>query len=143
MLYYHNQRNDKALISSSNTLTAEKEAYHTVDAERRTEQIGGHPFAVREAHISGPDGDLLVWHWMRVGSRTTANNYEGKLWQAWQKLSVQGDDGAAIMVATPLPPKNAEAARTVLRNFLQGQLAAIDAAYGAAQHAAHGAAGKP
>ncbi|MRV76436.1 exosortase A [Duganella sp. FT92W] len=132
MLFYRNQRNDKALITSSNGLTGEKDPYHTVDAERRNEQIAGRQFAVREAHISGPDGDLLVWHWLRVGSHATANNYEGKLWQAWRKLSVQGDDGAAIMVATPLQPKNAEAARTVLRNFLQGQLPAIDAAYDSA-----------
>lgn len=140
MLYYRNQRNDKALISSSNALTGEKDVYHTVDAERRTEQLGGRAFAVREAHISGPDGDLLVWHWLRVGARATANNYEGKLWQAWQKLLVQGDDGAAIMVATPLQPKNADAARAVLRNFLQGQLNTIDAAYDAARLTATGAA---
>ncbi len=139
MLFYRHQGADKALISSSNVLTGEKDAYHTVDAERRTEQVGGRPFAVREAHISGPEGNLLVWHWMRVGTRTTANNYQGKLWQAWHKLTVQGEDGAAIMVATPLPSKDAGAARAVLRDFLQGQLAAIDAAYDAARSDAQGA----
>jgi exosortase A len=143
VLYYRNQGPGKSLISSTNTLTGEKEAYHVVDGERRTEQAGNRQLALREAHISGPDGDLLVWHWMRVGDRATANNYEGKLWQAWHKLSLQGDDGAAIMVATPLQPRNADAARAVLRNFLHGQLAAIDAACGAARHAAPAAARQP
>ncbi|SFU47173.1 exosortase A [Pseudoduganella namucuonensis] len=129
LLYYRNQRNGKSLISSTNRLTSNDDdaGYHVVSSGQRAEQAGGGAFAVREARVKGPDGELLVWHWMRVGEHDTTNNYTGKLWQAWSKLAGRGDDGAAVLLATPLTD-SPDAARATLRAFLRAQLPALDAA---------------
>lgn len=139
MLFYRNQTNHKALISSTNRLAREKDPHHIVTASLRSEPVGGAAFGVRETHLSSATGDVLVWQWLRVGSHATANNYEGKLWQAWFKLTGQGDDGAAVLLATPLEGVDTAssasvnaaataAARKRLHSLLQGQLPAMNAA---------------
>ncbi|GAB2860680.1 exosortase A [Pseudoduganella ginsengisoli] len=136
IMAYRNQSNSKALISSSNKLTGEKEANHVVANGTAQVAVNGRTLALREARISGPEGDQLVWYWLRVGGHDTASNYGGKLWQAWYKLTWRGDDGATVLVSTPLArptAEGAEAARATLRAFLQAQLPAIDSALQAAQ----------
>jgi EpsI family protein len=132
ILCYRNQHNAKALISSSNRLADEKDVFHVTTSAVRQTPDGA--FSVREARVSGPGGDVLVWHWMRVGRHATTNNYAGKAWQAWQKFSGQGDDGAAVLLSTPINGANAEPARAVLGAFLAQHRAAIDAAIDTAQH---------
>jgi exosortase A len=132
VLYYRNQHNGKALISSVNRLAGEHSAFHETASTVRVETIGGKPFTLREATLAGPGGQLLVWHWMRVDGRTTTNGYLGKLWQARARLLLHGDDGAAVIVSTPLG-ENPDAARNALRAFLDASLAPIDAALVAAE----------
>lgn len=135
VLYYRNQGNNKALISSANKLTGEKDPHHVI--AQSVQHLGqqAHGLTVREARISGPEGDQLVWYWMRIGGHATASNYGGKVWQAWYKLTWRGDDGAMVMLATPVSG-TADAARTTLQSFLQAQLPALDAALDAAQRGA-------
>lgn len=125
ILYYRNQHNGKALISSSNRLAHEKNPFHITTT---TAHVLDGAFKVREARLSGPGGDVLVWQWLRVGQHATANDYAGKAWQAWQKFSGQGDDGATVMLATPVQGPDAGQARATLRAFLASHRAAIDTA---------------
>ncbi len=132
ILYYRNQRNGKALISSVNRLANEHNAFRETASTLRTETVGGHALALRETVLAGSGGDLLAWHWMRIDGRTTTNDYLGKLWQARARLLMRGDDGAEVIVATPYAG-NPAAARATLRAFLDANLAPIDAALAAAQ----------
>ncbi len=127
ILYYRNQRNDKALISSTNRLVNEKDAYHQVRSSVRTERIGTRQLAVREAELAGPGANLLVWSWYWIDGDYTASNYGGKLMEARAKLLFRGDDGAALLLATPVGV-DADAGRTRLRAFLAAALPGIDAA---------------
>jgi EpsI family protein len=127
VLYYRNQDRDKALISSVNRLAAYKDTWHEVDATTRMESLAGHPVAVRESTLRGPQGTLLVWSWKWIGGHYTNSDVAGKLWQARSKALLQGDDGAALMLYAPVDDAP-EAARSALRSFLAGQGAALDAA---------------
>ena len=130
VLYYRNQSSSKALVSSVNRLTAEKDAYHAAASSLRTETANGGQLTLRETVVQGPLANLLVWQWMWIDGRTTANNYVGKLWQAEAKLRLRGDDGAAVMLSAPYGDAP-DAARGALRAFLAAHAGAIDAALAA------------
>ena len=132
VLYYRNQRNGKALISSTNLLTGEKDAAHSLRTARRAESIGGRTLSIRETTLQTTTGNVLVWQWYWVGGTFTANDYEGKLLQARNKLLLRGDDGAAILIATPAAA-NPDDARIVLRAFVAASLPAVEKALTAAR----------
>ncbi len=132
VLYYRNQGPDKRLISSVNRVDNRKEGFQHVASSKRVETIGGRELALRETRVRGPQGNYLVWHWNWVDGRFTANDYIGKLWQAQAKLMMHGDDGAALMVATPVG-EHPESARAALRAFLGANLAPLEATLEAAR----------
>jgi len=130
ILYYRNQHNGKALISSVNRLTESDDPWHENGSSTRVETLGGPPLAVRETRLQGPQGSMLVWHWFRVGDHDTASNAVGKLRQAESKLLFRGDDGAAIMLSAPYA-EHADEARAALHAFLVQHGGAIEAALAA------------
>jgi EpsI family protein len=129
LLYYRNQNNGKALISSVNRLTSDEldEAWHANGASTRVETLGTRQLAVRETRLQGPQGRMLVWHWFRIGQHDTVSNVVGKLRQAESKLLFRGDDGAAVMLAAPYGEQPDEA-RAALHAFLAAHMDAIDTA---------------
>ena len=131
ILYYRNQSPTKKLISSTNRLVGEKDAYHENGEAMRTEQVAGRSLVLRETRLQGPSGNLLVWHWMAIGGQTLTNAYKGKLLQAGRKLQFQGDDGAAIMVSSRYSD-NQDEARAAMRAFLDTNLKAVETALSAA-----------
>lgn len=130
ILYYRNQNNSKALISSVNRLTESDDAWHENGSGTRVETLGTRQLAVRETRLVGPQGAMLVWHWFRVGDYDTASNAVGKLRQAESKLMFRGDDGAAVMLSAPYA-EHADEARAALRAFLTQNGGAIEAALAA------------
>ncbi|TFW30682.1 exosortase A [Massilia horti] len=132
LLYYRNDRTGRSLISSVNRLANEHGDFRETGTVRRQENVGGATLVLRETTLSSQEGDLLVWHWIRVGGHVTASDYVGKLWQARARLMLRPGDGSAVIAATPLG-ENKEAARATLRSFLQQNLAAIDAALSATE----------
>ncbi|MGF6272020.1 exosortase A [Massilia sp. UYP11] len=124
IMYYRNQRNGKALISSVNTLAASDDAWHAVGGALRSETLDGQPLTLRETRLNGPTGQILVWQWMAIDGHLTANNYVGKLLQAQAKLRFRGDDGAVVLLSAPVRD-NPESARAALRAFLAGQGQAV------------------
>ncbi|THC41672.1 exosortase A [Massilia sp. Mn16-1_5] len=133
VLYYRNQGPDKRLISSVNRVDNRKADFRQIGSTLRQEDVQGQPLAVRETRVKGPDGtNYLVWHWTWVDGAFTANDYVGKLRQARAKLMMHGDDGAAVLVATPIG-EQPENARVVLRSFLAANLAPLQASLEAAR----------
>lgn len=127
MIYYRNQRNGKALISSVNVLANFDDAWHAVGGAKRDETLNGQPIALRETRLNGPGGQILVWQWMSIDGHLTSNNYVGKLLQAQAKLRFRGDDGAVVVLSAPVRD-NPDAARAALRAFMAGQGQAIERA---------------
>jgi EpsI family protein len=132
LLYYRNQGPDKRLISSVNRVDNRKARFQHVSSEGRLETIRGEKLALRETRVKGPDGNYLVWHWTWIDGQFIANDYLGKLRQAQAKLMMRGDDGAAIMVATPVGD-DPDTARAALRAFLDANLAPLQATLEAAR----------
>jgi EpsI family protein len=133
VLYYRNQGPEKRLISSVNRVDNRKQGFLQIGSSGREEDIGARKLALRETRVKGPDGvNYLVWHWTWVDGQFLANDYLGKLRQAQAKLMLHGDDGAAVMVATPVG-ENADTARAALRAFLDANLAPLQATLEAAR----------
>jgi len=131
LLYYRNQDRSKSLISSINHLAGYKDPWHPTAAAQRTETAGGRALALQETVLRRGDRALLVWSWMRIGGHDTTTSYAGKLLQARSKLLLRGDDGAALMLSTPIDD-SPDAARAALRAFLADNLQAVDQALDAA-----------
>ena len=131
ILYYRNQTSAKKLISSTNRLAAEKDAYHENGSALRSEQVAGRAMQLHETRLQGPSGNMLVWHWNSVGGEPLTNAYAGKLRQAGRKLMFKGDDGAAVMLAAPYTDSQDDA-RKALRAFLDANLNAVESALAAA-----------
>jgi EpsI family protein len=127
VLYYRNQTPTKKLISSTNRLVGEKDAWHENGEALRSEQLGARALPLRETRLQGPAGNMLVWHWMMVGGQPLTNAYAGKLRQAGLKLAFHGDDGAVVMLSAPYGD-NQDDARKALRAFLDANLATIESA---------------
>jgi exosortase A len=132
ILYYRNQDRNHALVSSVNRLTNPKDDWHETEAAPRQERVGTRDLGVRETTLQGPQGSLLVWQWLWTGGDYTASSYMGKLLQARSRLTMQGDDGAALMVYAPFTDKP-EDARKAMRAFLSSQFTQVDAALLAAR----------
>ena len=132
VLYYRNQGPEKRLISSVNRVDNRDAQFRQVGSEGRLETVNGQKLALRETRVKGPDGNYLVWHWTWVDGQFVANDYLGKLRQAKAKLMMHGDDGAALMFATPVG-EQADTARATLRAFLDANLAPLQATLEAAR----------
>ncbi|MDB5748636.1 MAG: exosortase [Massilia sp.] len=122
VLYYRNQDKAKGLVSSINRLADPQDAWHATASSGRLEGA----LAVRETTLAGPGGPLLVWHWMWIDGHNTTSNVVGKLHQARSKLLFRGDDGALVVLATPVND-DPQAARAALRAFLARGGDAIEA----------------
>ena len=123
MLYYRNQDNGKALISSVNRLAGEKDAVPRRSARAlRSEPIGGRPLALRETAPARP-GRATCWCGSGCGStsRTTANNYVGKLWQAQAKLLLARRRRRRRDAVGAVRANSRNEARAALRAFLDAQ----------------------
>jgi EpsI family protein len=127
ILYYRNQEDGKALISSVNRLAGPKDSWHETGSALRTEAAGGRALALRETTLQSPRGAMLVWQTLWTGGQYTPSAYMGKLLQARSRLLFGGDDGAAVMVYAPYADNPAEA-RAAMRAFLAAHFGQIDAA---------------
>ncbi|MDB5962034.1 MAG: exosortase [Massilia sp.] len=126
VLFYHNQKSGKLLISSSNMLAEEEDAYHAIGAGLQSVTMGGAPLVVRETRMSGPSGTFLVWQWYWIDGHRTASSIKGKLLQARSKLMLRGDGGGAILLAAPYLDNNSDKARAALREYVAANGMAIE-----------------
>ena len=127
ILFYRNQRPGMSLITSSNKLVNDKEVFwQKIGASSRKESIANNALSVRETMLLSASGPMLVWQWYWLDGQVTASDYVGKILQAKEKLLMQGDDGAAILVFAPYTTHPDEA-RHAMRRFVADNGAALEA----------------
>ncbi len=124
--YYRNQTRSSSLINSVNQLVKRAATdWHETDSSLRTETLGPRIIKIKESKLKGPGHSILVWQWYWVDGKYMANSYQGKFWQAKQKLLMQGDDGAVLIFYAPYE-ENPEKARTAMRAFLSTNLPGLE-----------------
>ena len=133
VLYYGDEAGGNKLVSSTNRFGQDRTAFRENGVASRQEPVAGAPLAVREALLGVPGRRLLVWQWYVVGGKMTNSNYVGKLLQAKEKMLTGSGDGAAVMVFCAYEEDPA-VARAVLRDFLNTNLAPLQAAVASKSH---------
>jgi exosortase A len=126
--YYRHQRRGAQLISSWNIMVVQKHpVWNNLEEHRVPDALGPGTFEVRETRLRSPQQRLLVWDWFRISGHDVVNPYLAKWMLAWQKLSNRGDDGTAIILATPYEDATRPPA-TTLREFALDMAPSINAA---------------
>jgi EpsI family protein len=128
LAYYQHQRRGAQLISSTNIMVVQKHpVWSNVGASRIQASVGPAILEVRETRLRSLAQRLLIWDWFRVGGRDLTNPYTAKAMLAWRKLTDRGDDGAAVILATPYD-EHTQVPDDALRDFAQAMMPSIDAA---------------
>jgi exosortase A len=89
--------------------------------------VGGRPFRVRSATITGEGDRLLAWHWYWIDGRSTTSDYAAKFYQVIGKLELRGDPTAWVIVYTKTDDRGV-AGRQALQEFTQDMRSSIDEA---------------
>lgn len=136
--YYRQQDYERKLVGSENMLVVSQDAmWARVAQGAAPARLQGQPLQVDTAVLRehtqamGSAGQrLLVWRFYWVNGRFTASDPVGKIQGALGRITGQGDDGANVVVYTPLlhaeEPLADAAAR--LQGYLDSQGAALAAA---------------
>jgi EpsI family protein len=136
--FYRQQDYERKLVTSSNVLvTSEERKWSLVIRERDEAEVAGRFWKVdsavlrRTSTASLHGGQaLLAWRFYWVDDTFTSSDVEAKLHGAWGRAVGRGDDGAIIVLYTPLvesldEPQAKAAAADVLRGFLTAHGAAL------------------
>jgi exosortase A len=131
--FYRHQRRGAELVTSTNVMVVQKHpVWENVGAATEVTQVRGMPLELRETQLRSARQRLLVWDWFWISGSQLSNPYLAKLYLARDKLLGQGDDAAAIILATPYEERP-QAARETLREFTAEMLPSIGAALGEAR----------
>lgn len=132
--YYHNQNNDRKLVSSENVLVKTKDAQwaQVARGERAVPMADGTPLKVRTAELRGsPVADettaqrLAVWQLYWVNGTLTSSDILAKAYTAFHSLLGRGDDCAVIIVYAP--KGDSSQGELALNAFMQSNTTAITA----------------
>jgi exosortase A len=124
--YYQHQHPGSQLVTSWNIMVVQKHpVWMNLSESRVKEALGPGTLDVRESRLRSPQQRLLVWDWFRIGGHDLINPYLAKWMLAWRKLTNRGDDGTAIIVATPYDDE-AEPPVDTLREFALDMMPSID-----------------
>lgn len=131
--HFVRQRDEAEVINTKNKIWPQKTPpWHVVRHETTTLQTANGEFDADLFTLRGPQS-LAVWRWYRMGARYTTNPYAAKLYQAFDRLTLDRTDGAIIIVAAPMDARDqapkAEVSEFV-RAFLPVLSAALDASVG-------------
>jgi exosortase A len=126
--YYHHQRRGAQLVNSWNIMVVQKHPVWSSLSEVRVKNaLGPGTLDVRETRLRSPQQRLLIWDWFRIGGHDVVNPYLAKAMLAWEKLANRGDDGAAIIFATPYDDPSQPPVAT-LSEFARDMIPSINAA---------------
>jgi exosortase A len=97
LAFYRSQHQGAEAVSSQNRLVAatgdDWKQVHVVDLKE------GEHF-VTESELRFGNQRLLVWHWYRIGSFVTPNQYIAKMFDAYNQLILGRNDATMITIAT-------------------------------------------
>lgn len=138
---YGEQGPERKLVSSINGFVGSTDTrWSEVSRSLRDGSTASGPLRVRAAELRGSATPnvtqalrLRAWRVYRIGDRYTASDAQAKLWQALRHLTGHGDDGAVLVLATPMQ----DSADAVLDTFARAQLDTIARAATAALDARH------
>ncbi|WP_271009329.1 exosortase A [Paucibacter sp. B51] len=130
--YYRQQSYRSKLISSVNTLVASEDRQWSVVSQGRLD-LPQASLAVRRVellNLRGTDSPwprrLDVWQVYWINGDATSRDWQAKLLALWHRLMGRGDDAASLVFYTDRGDEGAGEA--VLREFVQENWAAFDAA---------------
>lgn len=134
--HFVQQRQDAEVINSQNQIVygryGRETEWRVANEGRERFDTGDGPLGVDSFRVRGPQS-LAVWRWYRIGARNTTNTYVAKLYQAWDRLTLDRTDGAIVVVAAPLDardqPPEAEV-RAFVRDLVPVLSRALDASVG-------------
>ncbi len=125
--YYHHQKRGAQLVNSWNIMVVQKHPVWTNVGESRVKEASGPgTFDVRQSQLRSTEQRLLIWDWFRIAGHDLVNPYLAKALLAWGKLARRGDDGTAIILATPYSDPSRPPVAT-LEEFIRDMLPSIDA----------------
>ncbi|MBC7729005.1 MAG: exosortase A [Microbacteriaceae bacterium] len=137
VIYYRNQDDTRKLVTSTNVLVGSHDRqWNPIRQGNAVVSLPGGDLSVRTADLlaagNGERAQLKVWHFYWVGGQLTSSDVVAKLSGAWQRLSGQGDESAAIMLvalegATPDVEKR-------LSSFMRANLGALNQRLQAVSH---------
>ncbi|SFF95208.1 exosortase A [Neptunomonas qingdaonensis] len=118
--YYFTQEQGAELINWRNVLLdPDLDDWRIIHQQKVNINIASKQVNVDETFIKGPDVQLLVWSWYRIGEYYTANKYVAKLLEGVAKISFSRSDAGKIIVAIPYDEKLKETERAaLLQNFI-------------------------
>ena len=148
LTYYRQQDYERKLVSSLNMLvTSQDDRWAQVAGGSESTELAGQPLPVVTATLRNQSGGLTAntprlqaWRFYWVNNRFTASDAAAKVQGAISRITGQGDDGAIVVVYTPLEQNSSDvearaAATAVLQSFVQSQGGAIEAALQASRGA--------
>lgn len=126
--YYRRQKQGEELIGSQNVLIPQNHPVWRLLEETSVDiRIPGVPANIHQAILQSHTEKLLVWRWLWVAGRYTANDYWGKWLEARDKFMGRFRDGAALVFATKITDDE-NTSRKTLENFVAEMLPALDQA---------------
>ncbi len=101
--HYAQRRKGTELINSQNQLLDKDEKkWRITDTSKITLPVNGEPLQIDQFIVKGGDGQLVqVLAWYRIGDSFTSNRYEGKLLEAFYRLTFGRQDSARVVIAIP------------------------------------------
>ncbi len=141
LTYYRQQDYERKLVSSLNMLvTSQDDRWAQVSGGSAVTELAGQSLPVVAATLRDRSRGLTVntqrlqaWRFYWVNNRFTASDAAAKIQGALSRIKGQGDDGAIVVVYTPMDPNMTDAeagvaAAAVLQSFIQSQGRAIETA---------------
>ncbi len=128
--YYRQQNETRKLVDSTNSLVHSYD-WNPVVSSRRSVVLAGQPVEVTTTDLLGAAQagrsermKLQAWQWYWVNGALTRSDVKAKLISAWQQLSGQGDESAALVLyASDVP---AGEAQVVLDSFVRDNWFQLD-----------------
>jgi len=128
--YYRNQSQHSELIRYGNELARPGgEKWRRLGESTLT--IPVEPFTVHQNFLGLENQRLLAWYWYWIGDRFTTNSYVAKAYLARNRLLMQPDDSAVIIVFAPFSERPDDAAatlQTLMRDALPSVRQQLEAA---------------
>lgn len=132
---YPSQRQDAEAVNSQNLVVEQKKPWGIVRETTEEVAASGLPRVVnrtelrQSANTLGADAPTLVtWQWYRLGERSTANSYVGKLFAALNLIYPGRTDGVYVVLAT-MQTASVPAASETLSTFAREMGASLEQAF--------------
>jgi len=128
LAYYGRQEQGAELINSQNMMIEQKHPVWREPTQQPSDvDLGALRIPLIESRLESDHQRLLVWHWTRVAGRDVNNPYLGKVYEALGRLLGGARHGFGVVIYSPYSD-DPDAAREVLRQFLESNMSGLDRA---------------